>query len=201
MELRLIGLYGPSRAGKDSVAQVLEKDFGFEQRAMAAAIRKILLDLNPCIRDNGGVVWEFADLFDNCHGDWDLIKSRSLESVDYMIRLGQSCRDNLSKTVWLDKVLPPGVNDHLENGIKVCISDVRQPNEYHAIKQRGGQIWKVTRPGTAKRGMDGLLEGYEFDATIDNRGSLGDLRGIVQAVIATDIRNREVKGTGYGVRF
>lgn len=196
MELKIIGLYGPSRSGKDSVAAVLSKDFGFEQRAMAGGIREILLGLNPIIKDNGGVVWELLDLYDQCHGDWDRIKAMSSESVDYMIRLGQTCRDVLGETVWLDRVLGDG-----DEEISICISDVRQPNEYHAIKERGGAIWKVTRPGTTRRGMDGLLDDLDFDAHIVNIGSLEDLRGMVQAVIQADFESRQVRGKGYGNRF
>lgn len=195
MDLKLIGLYGPSRAGKDSVAAVLRDDFGFEQRAMAEGIRDILLGLNPLIKTDDGEVHSMQGLWHDCYKDWDKIKAQSKESVDYMIRLGQTCRDVLGETVWLDRVLPLGTS---ALDISICISDVRQPNEYHEIKSRGGQVWKVSRPGTEKRGMDGLLDGLEFDAHIINRGSLGDLRGIVQAVIATDIQNRSLKGKGYG---
>lgn len=193
MELKLIGLYGPSRAGKDSVAAVLQKDFGFVQKAMAEAIREILLGLNPIIRDNDGEYWYMKDLYNAYDGDWDKIKAASKDSVDYMIRLGQTCRDVLGEEVWLNRVLPPG-----ELKESICISDVRQPNEYYAIKDRGGQVWRITRPGTEKRGMDGLLDHLEFDAHIQNIGTLFDLRGIVQATIANDIQSRQVKGKGYG---
>lgn len=196
MELRLVGLYGDSRAGKDETARVFVNDFGFEQRAQAAAIREILLGLNPIIKDNGGVVWELLDLYDQYHGNWDLIKAHCSESTDYMIRLGQTCRDIFGVDIWLNTALP--TERELDNGLKVVISDVRQPNEYAAIKALGGQIWKVTRPGTNRRGMDGLLDSYDFDATIENRGSLFDLRGSVQAAIAADMESRRVKGKGYG---
>lgn len=194
MELRLIGLYGPSRAGKDSVAGILRDDFGFQQKAMAEGIRDILLGLNPVIKDNDGESWWMKDLFNAYEGDWDQIKAASKDSVDYMIRLGQTCRDVLGETVWLNRVLPA----EYTGDESICISDVRQPNEYFAIKARGGAVWKITRPGTEKRGMDGLLDHLEFDAHIINRGSLSDLRGMVQATIATDITNRTVKGKGYG---
>lgn len=195
MDLKLLGLCGNSRAGKDACARILQEDFGFKQKAMAEGIREILLGLNPCIKDNGGVVWELLDLVDQCHGDWDLIKARSSESVDYMIRLGQTCRDVLGNTVWLDRVLPP-----IDSDEKICISDVRQPNEYHAIKERGGQVWKITRLGSQKRGMDGLLDGLEFDAHIDNRGSLMDLRGMVAATISDNITRGHYR-KNYGLRF
>lgn len=193
MELKLIGLYGPSRAGKDSVATVLWQDFGFQQKAMADGIREILLGLNPMIEDNEGNVHSMQGLWHDCYKDWDIVKARSKESVDYMIRLGQTCRDVLGETVWLDRVL-----SGKEIKDPICISDVRQENEYWAIKERGGVVWRVSRPGTEKRGMDGLLDHLEFDAHIQNRGSLMDLRGIVQAVIAADFEKRRVIGKGYG---
>lgn len=190
-ELKLVGLYGKSRAGKDSVAEILVKDFGFKQKAMAGGIREILLGLNPIVKDNGGVVWELLDLYDQYHGDWDRIKAVCSESTELMIKLGQTCRNVLGETVWLDRVLPDGP---IEGSI--CISDVRQPNEYMAIKARGGVIWKISRPGTKPRGMDGLLDRFEFDFHIENRGSLTDLRGSVQAAIANGLEKRR-----YGKRF
>lgn len=194
MELKLIGLYGPSRAGKDSVAAVLQQDFGFTQKAMAEGIRDILLGLNPVIKDDDGESWWMKDLYNAYDGDWDQIKAVSKDSVDYMIRLGQTCRDVLGETVWLNRVLPP--DSVLKESI--CISDVRQENEYWAIKQRGGVVWKITRPGTEKRGMDGLLDHLTFDAHIVNVGSLMDLRGIVQATIQADFEQRRTRGKGYG---
>lgn len=209
----IIGLYGESRCGKDSVAAVLVKDFGYEQRAMAGAIRDILVGMNPVIKDNGGVVWELLDLFDQCHGDWDRIKAMSSEATDYMIRLGQTCRDVLGETVWLNKVLPPCSCESFQlvtySGSvtrvdctctpSVVISDVRQPNEYREIKARGGQVWKVIRPGLTRRGMDGLLDDLDFDARIDNLGSLEDLRSIVQSIITS--KADEKKKERYGFRF
>lgn len=191
MDLKIIGLYGPSRAGKDSVAAVLNDDFGFTQKAMAEGIREILLGLNPLVQKNDGDICHMKTLLWECENDWDKVKAISFDSVDYMIRLGQSCRDTLGETVWLDRVLPDG-----ELKDSICISDVRQPNEYTAIKRRGGVVWKISRPGTEKRGMDGLLDHLEFDAHIINRGSLSDLRGIVQATITADFEKRK-----YGNRF
>lgn len=178
--MNLIGLYGPSRAGKDSVAQFAHEDFGYEQRAMASAIRGILLELDPWIMDNDGAYWTFEQLYKNCGENWDVVKREARDSVDYMIRLGQACRDYLGEDTWLNSVLP--APNYMG---KIIISDVRQPNEYWAIKERGGVIWKVMRPGVEKRGMDGLLEGYQFDSIIDNRGSLVDLRGVVAANISS----------------
>jgi len=186
-ELKLVGLHGPSRSGKDETARILVKDFGFEQRVLAAKIREILLGLDPLVATNDGTIWNLNALFKECDENWDRVKADSRETVEYMIRLGQTCRDVIGEDVWLSAVLPP-----VNSTAKICISDVRQPNEYHAIKERGGQVWKISRPGAEFRGMDSLLQGYAFDAHIDNRGSLLGLRGIVQATIATSMSNNQL---------
>lgn len=184
--LHLIGLHGPSRAGKDTTARILQEDFGFEQRAMADAIREILLKLNPLVQDDTGSIYPLTFFVDHqCDGDWDAVKRLSRESTEYMIRLGQACRDILGERVWLDRVLPATTSS-----TKIVISDCRQPNEYRAIKERGGQIWRISRPGAEIRGMDNLLQGLDFDFHIENRGSLGDLRGQVQAAVMRGMQCR-----------
>jgi hypothetical protein len=215
---QIVGLYGPSRAGKDETAAILVSDFGYEKRAQAAAIRKILLGLNALVTTNAGTSLPMKDLFEVCNENWDEVKAMSTDSVDQMIRLGQTCRDVLGIDVWLNTAFPPPCTCLVETAIggqktlgckctKVVISDIRQENEYNAVKARGGEVWKIIRPGVEKRGMDGLLDHLSFDATLYNNGTLQDLRGMVQANIATNMRNKEIKGSGnygtgnYGTRF
>lgn len=172
----LIGLTGDSRSGKDSVAGILVTEFGYEQRNLATPIRKMLLDINPYLEDGCNLLYAY----EQAAGDWDYIKLHYPDSVDLMIGLGQAARDHIGEDVWLTatmKNLPE----------KLVIADVRQPNEYRKIKELGGQIWHIRRPGTTRRGMDGLLDGYRFDATIDNIGTLSDLKGIVSAAVSSQI--------------
>lgn len=177
--MKLIGLYGPSRAGKDEVAKILTNNFSYEQRAQADAIRKILLGLNPLVVRNDGGIVHLQDLYFEYEGNWDLIKADSRDSVDAMIALGQTCRDVLGLDVWLSTALP-----ELGYENPVVISDVRQPNEYEAIVNQGGEVWKISRPGVEFRAMDGLLEGKHFHALIDNNGTLKELEHKVNIIMA-----------------
>lgn len=183
----ILGLYGDSRSGKDSVANVLVSDFGFEQRNLASPIRDMLLEINPLllgINRERPVTLRYA--YEQAAGDWDYIKSLYPDSVDLMIKLGQSARDIIGEHVWLDAAM----NNLPE---KLVIADVRQPNEYNKIKSLDGQIWKVTRPGTTRRGMDGLLDHCQFDAYVDNRFTLSDLKGQVQSIISSQINGSYVQ--------
>lgn len=173
----IIGLYGDSRAGKDTVAGFLVDDFDFEQRNLASPIRQILLDLNPLVRGlnrPNAVSLQYA--FEQAAGDWDYIKKNYPESVDLMINLGQAARDHIGENVWLDAV----VKDIPK---KLVIADVRQPNEYNKIRELDGQIWRVVRPGTERRGMDGLLDHAQFDRHVDNSSTELNLRHQVQAIM------------------
>lgn len=164
----LLGLYGDSRCGKDTIAEIL-KEYGFEQRVMADPIREMLFRINPLLGydHHGPIHLDFA--LKGFKGDWNFVKGAFPEVVDYMINLGQAARDIIAPDVWLAPVMR-------DLGERTVISDIRQPNEYDAVKYFGGEVWHITRPGTVPRGMDRLLNGYKFDAIIENNNTIYDLR-------------------------
>lgn len=164
--MTLIGLYGDSRSGKDTVASILVKQLGFEQRNMANEIRNTLVAINPMLlateRVNSMPLEYAVYLF-----GWDVVKSEWPETVDWMINLGQHMR-TISPRIWLDACLAIPYK-------RLVIADVRQPNEYNEIIQRGGVVWNIKRPGTTPRGMDRLLEDRVFETVLYNNGSISDL--------------------------
>lgn len=181
----LIGLNGVSRSGKDSVAGVLVKKYGFRQIALATKIREILLDIDPWLEDADA--W-MSVLHEEFGGNWDRIKEASRDSVEYMISLGQSLRDRLDEDVWINAALPEGYD--FERDGHIVISDIRQPNEVEFLYTWGGELWHIERPelGDEKRGMDDLLSGVRWDANIVNDGSLEDLEDTVSWIIEQDIK-------------
>lgn len=178
MDLNLVGLYGASRSGKDTVAGVLVRHHGFEQRNMASPIRQILLDINP------SVVWEDEEAGNLrkvslvsvvTEWGWDVVKARFPETIEMMISLGQSMRD-IDPGIWLNAcVSRPFTN--------LVIADVRQPNEAQFITDHGGELWKVEREGSQVRGMDGILDDWDFAATINNNGTIEELEKIVREIM------------------
>lgn len=171
----LIGLYGPSRAGKDTVAGVLVKDHDFEQRNLASPIRETLLKMDPMVQDESGAHIFFTLSSQVEEFGWDTVKAWYPESVSWMIALGQAMRD-IDENIWLNAC----VGRPYDN---LVIADVRQPNEYEYIVKNGGEVWKVEREGTKTLGMDGLLEGKEFTETINNNGTIMELGLIVKVIM------------------
>lgn len=170
----LIGLYGASRAGKDTVAGVLVKNHGFEQRNLASPIRSTLLKLDPMVWNEdenqyltlSSQVEEFG---------WDTVKRQYPESVVWMIKLGQAMRD-IDENIWLNACVGVEYSN-------LVIADVRQPNEYDYINEQGGEVWKIEREGTKTLGMDGILDDRYFDVAISNNGPIEQLEAVVNHIM------------------
>jgi hypothetical protein len=164
----LIGLTGYSRAGKDTVAEILTRNHGFEKRNLASPIRNILLPVFDSIRP------EISELVRD--GGWDEVKAVFPESVDAMIALGQGGRDFVGIDVWLNAC----TGQPYEN---LVIADVRQPNEYEYISEHGGQVWNIRSERAQKRGMDGILDDFYFEYTIDNDGTIAELEAYIGEIM------------------
>lgn len=177
----LIGIYGDSRAGKDSVASILVEHLGFEQRNMADPIRETLLALELYVSRDGYYLDSLLKDEVNRLG-WDGVKRNYPETVDWMINLGQAMRD-ISPRIWLDACLAKPYS-------RLVIPDIRQPNEYDELMRLGGIVWNVRRDGTVPRGMDRLLEDRDFDAVIYNNHTIDELKHFVlkYARWAIDVR-------------
>jgi hypothetical protein len=107
---------------------------------------------------------------------------------DLLQRLGtEAMREGLHTNVWVNALMAdytPGpfypdvpAEDHakLPNWI---ITDTRFPNEAQAIKDKGGMVIKVDRPGVGPvngHPSEDALKDYNFDYVIHNNGSINDL--------------------------
>lgn len=63
---------------------------------------------------------------------------------------------------------------------RVVADDVRFPNEYAKVREKGGQVWRVIMPGAKPADpndeTEGRLDGFEFDRVICNNSTLLDLK-------------------------
>ena len=177
----IIGLYGDSRAGKDTVARRIAHKHGYEWRSFAIILRELLYEINPIIGGESDVNEEVYYMrYQRAIQEYGLDGTKKLfpESVDLMIRLGQGARDILGEDVWASRVL-----EDLGGDEKVVISDVRQPNEYDGIIARGGQVWHIVKAGTTRKAMDGLLDDRHFHVVLHNNSSVDDLHDQVDREI------------------
>lgn len=197
--MKLIGLSGYARAGKDEAAKAL-MELGYERIAFADKLRDFLYALNPIVMGKFQIDTKYGDseaipyvtrynrlrdIIDE-HG-WDGYKNTPYvdEIRPLLQRLGtEAGREVLWDSIWIDAAL-----HGLKDDGKYVITDARFPNEAEAIKSRGGQVWRIERLGNSPAVMpDGTihrsetsLDDWEFDKTIHNDGTLEEFHNKIRS--------------------
>lgn len=183
MAAPLVGLFGPPRAGKDTVADRLEDRWGFKRLALADPMREMLRQLNPVV---GNVVGRPVrlDAAVTVHG-WRWVKDHLPEARALLQRLGtEAGRDVLGADVWL-RHLERRAYPHLIGGTPVVVTDIRFPNEAGWVTEQGGHLVRVVRPEAEGRDWGHASEGAIPDewatSTLDNASDLDALHDAVDA--------------------
>lgn len=181
----IIGLNGVARAGKDTIADILRNLYGHEPKSFSEVLNQALVNLNPWLvfvtdfgRKTGSI--RYADYVEE-HG---YEKAKETPEVRRLLQaMGTEVgRNLLGADIWVDAMF----ND-VEAWGKTAIVNVRFPNEYQAVKDVGGVVWRVERPGFEPSNghiSDTALDGYEFDAVIQNDGTVHDLAEKVMKILS-----------------
>lgn len=175
----IIGLAGYARSGKDEAAKGLEL-FGFQRVAFADKLREFAYRLNPIVGAEG-LAWGDNVRFVRLQTIIDLWGWNGYKETQYgaeirelLQRLGTECgRQLISDTIWIDAALG---DSHI--GYNVVVTDVRFPNEFDAIKERGGYVVRITRDGVGPANAhpsETALDGFDFDFVLDNNGTIAEL--------------------------
>jgi hypothetical protein len=174
----IIGLTGYAQSGKDSVANVLVEQYGYTRVAFADKIRELLVETNPLIRDGFRV-----ESVVSAYG-WDQAKILFPE-IRYLLQsLGVGARKLLGDDVWVISALHK-MDDANQNYV---ITDVRFENEAIMVKQLGGELWRIKRPGVSavnNHVSESELDGYKVDKILSNGGTLEELELLVHTRIGS----------------
>lgn len=166
----IIGVSGYAQSGKDTVAALL-RDRGFERVAFADGIKIALLALDPVLTNSYGDRTSLAKYVE--HYGWEMAK-KVPEVREYLQRLGTEVGRNMfGETVWVDYAFR-GMSPHKN----YVITDVRYPNEADRIRESGGRVIRVVRPGFGPANShvsESALDDYAFDVVIHNAGTVADL--------------------------
>lgn len=186
--MEIIGLSGYARSGKDEAAKVLVEDYGFTRVAFADKLREFLYAMNPLIHPTEKNYFAFhksptrlQDVIDR-HG-WDGYKETDYkhEIRALLQRLGtEAGRKTLWDTIWIDAALT-GFSDDA----KIVVTDCRFPNEAQAVRDRGGQVWRITREGVGPANAhpsETSLDDWDFDCGVGNYDSLEEYQNRVRQV-------------------
>lgn len=169
----IIGLCGYARAGKDEAAKALV-EIGFERVAFADKLRDFLYVLNPLVSGTTEMpVW--LDYVIDRYG-WDGYKETpwGQNIRELLQRLGTECgRELIGDNVWVDAAL--NKCSPFDNYV---VTDCRFPNEAQAIKDRGGVIVRIKRPGVGpanSHASETSLDDWPFDAYVNNDSTIDQL--------------------------
>ena len=150
------------------------------------------------------------DGFVAAYGTHLLEDTSDITGRQYLQNLGNEGRKVFGDTFWIDQVLPgpavlwkddePGGPDDRRAAINrvkledrypgvdcLCITDVRYPNEAQRIRDLGGVIWEVIRPGLKSDGhaSEQPLPRELVDHQILNDGDMRDLEREVERAMDT----------------
>jgi hypothetical protein len=168
-ELMLIGFTGYSRAGKDTAALALAATH--KRLAFADAVRDFTYAFNAEVK-------MVVDAL-----GWETAKGAYPFTVEELVRVGEAGRAAFGADFWIRRVM-----DQID-GRNYIITDVRHINEVDAIRELGGSMYRITRPGTTPRGIDRNLDLYDFPV-IRNNSDIESFQQKVRERVRVDAERR-----------
>lgn len=171
----IIGFSGYAGAGKGEAAKPLI-EAGFEHRAFADKLRELIEEINPAVpTEGGGYGWWYT--YNECLDTWGYEGSKKqLPAFRQAVQdIGSATRKVLGEDVWVDAATR-GLDPFGEWDI--VFTDVRFPNEARRIKDLGGRVIRITRPGVGPANShesETALDRWIFDEEIINDSTIYDL--------------------------
>lgn len=167
----IIGLTGYAGSGKDTVREILVDQHNFDGAAFADPIRDMLSALFETIGVEDSWMLERS------------LKEATIPQIGASYRklaqtLGTEWGRAIDPDFWLKIAGAKVAMYGAYGGAGVVISDVRFPNEAAWIKEQGGVVWKILRPGVEPvraHASEDLIASLPYDYVIDNRGTIADL--------------------------
>lgn len=183
--IKLIGISGKISSGKDQVGEYIQElveDFKIKKFAYKLKLITSILTGIP-VED-----LEKREVKDSFLGsEWNYMLDSKVEGQMtvrvFMQKLGtEGLREGVHKNIWVNALF----SDYTP-GEGWIITDTRFPNEAQAIKDRGGVVIRVNRPGifSGDHPSETSLDEWQFDYIITNDGALEDLKQKVSNCLNT----------------
>lgn len=202
----IIGISGKAGSGKDTVAELLVRDHGFVRIGLADPMKRFAQAIwafsdaqlwgpsshrnaaDPRYRRADGLLLTPRHALQQLGTEWGRACDPDVW-IRYALRVAEALVSERARRyepelglVWDAEAAPAR---------GVVIPDIRFRNELAAIRNAGGQVWRVMRgsglageagqhPSEAEQ--DGIAD-HEFDRLIANHGSLIELPGLVRSAL------------------
>lgn len=195
--MRLIALCGAAGAGKDTVADMLPARklafadtlyaevaaaFGTTVKWLKDRNRKDVPQLDLALRH----CWDsdFVEYLHESFGPRGPLAYQTSRSPRQILQWWGDYQRAQSPDYFVARAWQ-AICEHMMRDESVVLTDARFPNEAAVVRQLGGQIWQIRRPGYEAGGTGHASDtaGDEFapDRVIRNEGEMEDLRAVVLA--------------------
>jgi hypothetical protein len=187
----IIGLSGYAKSGKDTVAEIIReiqpekweiKKFSGKLKQIAS----ILLGMPEHLFENQDFKSEMlGEEWWKNYGDF----YHQTTVRDFLQHLGtDAIRNGLHSNAWVNALMADYKPRKLDqyNPSNWIVTDVRFPNEAEAIKDRGGIIIRIDRPGVEPvnaHPSEVALDNWDFDYKIANVSDLPALKQTVEVLL------------------
>lgn len=176
----IIGISGKAQAGKDTIAGMLQVlltnphiTWDMYNSDICYAWDHFIVHYADLLKE---VSQEMLDMpfddFNNQEVKQQYIDWLGMTVREFLQKLGTAVRKEIDPDFWVKALF-----NTYHNG-NVIIADVRFPNEAEAIKERGGILIRIERPGAGAGNhiSETALDNYDkFDYIVNNDGTLEDL--------------------------
>mgnify|MGYP006273994503 CR=1 FL=1 len=183
--MRIIGLAGRKRSGKDTVGKYICDTYGFMPESFARPLKESIRIIYGWTSDHtDGELKEVTCPY------WKVTPRTVMQQP------GTEIGRQLDRDIWrksMERRLMTVMQHDDESRIPVgvIITDVRFPNEADGIRELGGEIWRITRPTlgpqTDLHPSETSLDRYRFDREVENDGSMEDLYAKVRVLLCGNI--------------
>jgi len=185
--MRNIGLIGKARAGKDTAAAHLVRQYAYTRIGFADPLKEMALSIDPIIGaegdDYGITEFRLSEIVRD--SGWERAKDDYPEVRRLLQQMGQTVRE-YDEDFWLSILLRKAVGAARLN-VPVVVTDVRYQNEAASLRSAGFKLVRITRPGAGSGGdsaahsSETALDDFPADLDIVNGGSLEALGAAISA--------------------
>ena len=160
--MKLIGITGYARSGKDTIGEILVREHHYVRFAFADPIKEMIQ----------AMLEMSADDLEACKDE--VLQDLGVTPRHLMQTLGTEWgRDTIDKELWINllkrKII---LQADLHPEKNIVVTDVRFPEEAEMIRSLGGSIWKVRRdlPGLedCAHESESYIDTYEVDEELIN---------------------------------
>ena len=191
MGLKLIGVHGKARSGKDTVARILGDEHGFVRTAFADPLKAA-----SAVLFGWPVDLAFSDEIKGYKSPlWDITGRTAFQ------RLGDTMKIGFGQDFWVKRWAYDYAR--LKDKHSVVVSDVRHDAEADTLRGLGGLVIHLERHGAGLSGIEALHSSEvsirfnrSTDLRLSNNGTVSELEDEINRIVAFI----EVSGSELGLR-